>query len=251
MSKPEQVKNIFCSFIKNKLSEKKEEIEKNNKVHINYMSPGRSIISSLQSRYITMKRTFLFVTSFQTLLNIAFLISIMYMIYWVKNNQIVTIVPGASEIMKIRPGSFPDSSVYFFSENIADYVGTFSAINVDDHYRHVEQYMSAQTRQRFDMVWRSKIDEWRGRKLDQIFSYDTINKFDLNRGTNGEYIYKVDVKGIIKQYVDGQIFSEPEEKILHLEFKTKDVSSEKPWFFELTKFEWYSLQQFNSISKKK
>ena len=251
MANPAESKKEFYSFLKRKFKDKKILEDEKNKIDINYVAPSRSIIASLQSRYVTIKRVFIFITSLQSLVNITLIISLMYMIYWIKNNQIVTIVPGAPEVMKIRPGSFPDASVYFFAENIADYVGTFSSINVDDHYRHVEQYMSAQTRQQFDMVWRSKIDEWRGRKLDQIFAYQSINKFELMHEKNGDIIYKIDVKGTVKQYVDGQIFSEPEDRVLHLEFKTKDVSSEKPWFFELTKFEWYSMQQFNSFYNKK
>ncbi len=251
MANPLKSKNEFYSSIKRKFKDKKIQANKNNINDINYVAPSRSIISSLQSRYITIKRIFLFVSSFQTLLIISLTITLMYMVFWIKNNQIVTIVPGAPEVMKIRPGSFPDSSVYFFAENIADYIGTFSSINVDDHYRHVEQYMSAQTRQQFDMVWKSKIDSWRGRKLDQIFSYQPINQFELNHEKNGDAIYKINIKGNVKQYIDGQIFSEPEDKVLHIEFKTKSVSSEKPWFFELTKFEWMSLQQFNSFYDKK
>jgi hypothetical protein len=245
MVNPEETKKEFYSFIKRKFVDKSIDDEEINKTYINYVAPGRSIIAALQSRYVTIKRIFLFMTSIQTFLNITLIFSLTYMIYWIRNNQIVTIVPGAPEVMKIRPGSFPDSSVYFFSENIADYVGTFSAINVDDHYRHVEQYMSAQTRQQFDMAWRSKIDEWRGRKLDQIFVYQPIRKFELKNEKDGSAIYKVDISGTVKQYVDGQIFSDPEDRVLHIEFKTKDVTAEKPWFFELTKFEWVSPHHFN------
>lgn len=251
MASPAESKNFFYEFINKKFNREKINKIESVKEDENYMSPGRANISALQSRYITIKRVFIYISSIQTILNISFVICIIYMSIWMKNNQIVTVVPGAPEVMKIRPGSFPDSSVYFFAETVSDYVGTFSSINVDDHYRHVGQYMSPQMRQQFDMVWRGKIEEWRGRKLDQIFSYQNIDKFQLVHDKDGTPVYKVNVKGMVKQYIDGQIFSEPEEKILHLEFKTKSLTSEKPWFFEITKFEWLSVQQFEALFNNK
>jgi hypothetical protein len=155
------------------------------------------------------------------------------------------IVPGAPEFIPVRTNKIPDSSVFGFAEFVANHIGTFTYRNVSYHYGKVLDYMTPKLRGEFDIIVDLKLKEWSERRTEQVFGYEPVKEFDLQNDSKGP-VYTVFVEGTISRYVDGKAFDETRE-VLHLKFRTKNITAEKSFFFEIDTLEWMNPDQFLAI----
>ena len=158
------------------------------------------------------------------------------------------IVPSnITDIMRIRANTISDELVYAFSETI---VQDLTNVNYDDaetRYRELARYMHPTLKARFTREMREHIDLWRLRKIDQIFSFEKAKAFsrkseEIHGST--KTVYTVEVWGTMRKYVEGRA-TEPYRERVTLKFTTGQVTTDRPWVFELLDIKRQTQQQID------
>ncbi len=158
-------------------------------------------------------------------------------------NKEFLIVPGVVDFMRVRPGVIPENVVFFFSEFMADQVGTFTYANVGERYKRAAEFMSPALRESFLMELRKKEKDYRELAVTEIFSPVPVSKFEQLKDEAGSPYYLVHLRGTLERYSNDQKIAS-EEEIFTLKFRTTRIVADKPWFFELTSLERQSSEEF-------
>jgi hypothetical protein len=159
------------------------------------------------------------------------------------------IVPGAAEFMRIRPNLIPDAVVFSFAEYVATYAGTFTYRNAKSHFASVAERMAPELKGRFLRDTDSRLGEWQRRRVDQVFAFEPINRFDVLNDQFGPK-YSVVVKGSRTQYADGTLLAESEENLLlvlrpHLQLSPGSRADES--LFVIERLEWITRAQAETL----
>ena len=136
-----------------------------------------------------------------------------------KMNIEYIVVPGAAEFLKVRPNLIPDSVVFDFAEFVATYAGNFTYRNAKDHFATVAERMAPELKGRFLRDADSKFSEWSKRRVDQMFAFDPVRRFDVVNDKFGAK-YVLVVRGNRTQYADGTKLLETDEN-LYLELRPR------------------------------
>lgn len=166
-----------------------------------------------------------------------------------KMNSDFLIVPGAAEFMKVRPNLIPDAVVFAFAEYVATYAGTFTYRNAKSHFASVAERMAPELKGRFLRDTDSRLGEWQRRRVDQVFAFEPINRFDVLNDQFGPK-YSVVVKGTRTQYADGTLLAESEENLLlvlrpHLHLSPGSRADES--LFVIERIEWITRAQAETL----
>lgn len=166
-----------------------------------------------------------------------------------KMNSDFLIVPGAAEFMRIRPNLIPDAVVFSFAEYVATYAGTFTYRNAKSHFASVAERMAPELKGRFLRDTDSRLGEWQRRRVDQVFAFDPINRFDVLSDPFGPK-YSVVVKGTRTQYADGTLLAESEENLLlvlrpRLQLSPGSRADES--LFVIERLEWITRAQAETL----
>lgn len=213
--------------------------------YYNNLPPFHSVHAALLMRVRTWKNMF-FITLVMSCFVIVVQQKIIFHKLFQKTNEEVVIVPGSPEFFRVRPGQIPDESVFIFSEFIANNLGNFSYRNVKYHFGKISEFMQPNIKGRFEADYSARLSDWSERKVEQSFSYEPVQTFDLVNDKRGSK-YVVAVSGTRTQYVEGHLFSE-NPNVLLLEFRAQgNLTPEKPFIFEIENIEWLSPSQFEAI----
>lgn len=158
-------------------------------------------------------------------------------------NKEFLIIPGVVDFMKVRPGTIPDNVVFYFAEYMAEQIGTFSHSTIEEKYTRVSQFMSPPVREAFLLAMRKNLATYRDLAVTEIFSPKPAGKFDVSKDEAGNPVYVVHVEGNVDQYTNDQKLKSTAE-VITLQFRTTRITSDKPWFFEVTSLIRQSREEF-------
>lgn len=104
------------------------------------------------------------------------------------------IVPGATEITRIRPGQIPWVTVVQQGEYFAHTFGNMRYDTVEFVYQQLERYMSPEVAHEFRNSWVSSLEKWKKTQYKRSFTFNPVSEFYLIDGR-----YHILVKGVLSE----------------------------------------------------
>jgi hypothetical protein len=159
------------------------------------------------------------------------------------------VVPGAADYIRVRPNLIPDAAVYAFAEYVASYAGTFSHRNAKESFAIIGERMAPELKGRFLRDTDARLTEWSRRRVDQVFAYEPVRRFDVLNDSHGAK-YALVVKGTRTQYADGTLLQESMENlylVLRPRLSVKPGTRADESLFQIERLEWVTSAQAETL----
>lgn len=159
------------------------------------------------------------------------------------------VVPGAADYIRVRPNLIPDAAVFAFAEYVASYSGTFSHRNAKESFAIIGERMVPELKGRFLRDTDARLTEWSRRRVDQVFAYEPVRRFDVLSDAHGAK-YALVVKGTRTQYADGTLLQESLENlylVLRPRLSVKPGSRADESLFQIERLEWVTSAQAETL----
>lgn len=152
------------------------------------------------------------------------------------------LVPGTiPNVIRVRANTVSDALIFEFADWFVDNLGNINYDEAPYKVKTLAAYMSPRLKSRFVTEMRSKTDLWRDRQVDQRFSFQPVKTYE-RKTTDGMTSFTVQVWGTVRKSIEGRELPSYRERIT-VEFQTKAPTSEKIWFFEVTRIERKTAQE--------
>ena len=159
------------------------------------------------------------------------------------------VVPGAADYVRVRPNLIPDEAVFAFAEYVASYAGTFSYRNAKNHFVIVGERMVPELKGRFLRDTDARLTEWMRRRVDQVFAYEPVRRFDVLSDKFGSK-YALVVKGPRAQYADGTLIQESTENlylVLRPRLSVNPGTRADESLFQIERLDWVTSAQAETL----
>lgn len=132
------------------------------------------------------------------------------------------LAPGLTDFAKVIPGIISKDYVKEFAESIAVSLGSFSANEVEKHYKELEKYLSSDFRIKFREKTKKDLSLLASNDLAEMFSVKSTEVKETKLG------FQASVIGTQTRYVSGLKVYEGSHAIV-FELKGVVPSSNTPW----------------------
>ena len=153
----------------------------------------------------------------------------------IKNKSFFLVPTNIAEITRVRPNSLDDERIYEFAEWFIDEYGNITYDHSEAKLKTLTKYMHPSMRARFMREFRSKMDLYQARKIDEVFTFEKVESYDRKSekiAHMNRTVYVVSVWGKVRKYVEGRV-TVPYSELITVKFQTSHITGEKSWLFEV------------------
>ena len=152
-----------------------------------------------------------------------------------KNKDYFLVPTNIAEITRVRPNSLDDERIYEFAEWFIDEYGNITYDQSEAKLKTLTKYMHPAMRSRFMREFRTKMELYQARKIDEVFTFEKVDSYERKSekiDRMSKTVYIVSVWGIVRKYVEGRVTA-PYRELITVKFQTTHITGEKSWLFEV------------------